>query len=95
MKKKKNALVKSLKEKLEGSEEISEVLSMEIAGSWMEIADVDGNGTIDLEELKELVNKLEIKMDDDAIKVVFDEQDGDADGQLSQQEFGNAVFSIL
>ena len=95
MKKKKNALVKTLKEKIDESEDVSAELSTEIAESWMEIADVDGSGTIDMEELKELVSKLEYTMDDDALKEVFDEQDGNADGELSKEEFGNAIFSVL
>ena len=43
--------MKSIKEKLASSEEVDEALSTEIASSWMEIADVDGSGTIDLDEL--------------------------------------------
>lgn len=95
LKKKKNALVKSLKEKIEESSEIDAGLSAEIAESWMEIADVDGSGTIDMEELKELVSKLDYTMDDDALKTIFDEHDGDEDGELSKEEFGNAIFSVL
>lgn len=47
--------MKTLKDKIEESAEISAELSVEIADSWMEIADVDGNGTIDFDEIKELV----------------------------------------
>ena len=61
----------------------------------MEIADVDGNGTIDFDEIKELVQKLEYTMEDDDLKTIFDEQDTDADGELSKEEFGNAIFSVL
>lgn len=95
MKKKKNALVKTMKEKIEESGEVSAEISTEIAESWMEIADVDGSGTIDMDELKELVTKLEYTMEDDALKVIFDEQDGNDDGELSKEEFGNAIFSVL
>jgi hypothetical protein len=34
-------------------------------------------------------------MDDDKLKEVFGEHDTDADGELSKDEFGNAIFSIL
>jgi len=88
-------LVKSLKEKLDETEEISAELSTEIANSWMEIADVDESETIDLEELKELVTKLECTMNEDSIKEIFDKEDSNADGELSKVEFGNALFSIL
>ena len=87
--------MKTLKDKIEESAEISAELSAEIADSWMEIADVDGNGTIDFDEIKELVQKLEYTMEDDDLKTIFDEQDTDADGELSKEEFGNAVFSVL
>jgi len=87
--------VKTLKDKIEESAEISAELSAEIADSWMEIADVDGNGTIDFDEIKELVQKLEYTMEDDDLKTIFDEQDTDADGELSKEELGNTVFSVL
>ena len=61
----------------------------------MEIADVDESETIDLEELKELVTKLECTMNEDSIKEIFDKEDSNADGELSKVEFGNALFSIL
>ena len=48
-----------------------------------------------MEELKELVSKLEYTMDDASLKEVFDKEDQDNDGELSKEEFGNAVFSIL
>lgn len=92
LKKKKNQLVKSLKEKLEENDEINEEISTEIANSWMEISDVDGSGTIDIEELKELVTKLEYTMEEDSIKEMFDQEDADADGELSKEEFGNVIF---
>ena len=34
-------------------------------------------------------------MDDASLKEVFDKEDQDNDGELSKEEFGNAVFSIL
>ena len=84
-----------MKEKIEESGDVSAELSTEIAESWMEIADVDGSGTIDMEEFKVLVSKLEYTMEDDALKVVFDKEDSNDDGELSKEEFGNAIFSVL
>jgi Ca2+-binding EF-hand superfamily protein len=95
LKKKKNQYVKTLKEKLEETSEINVELSTEIANAWMEITDVNASGTIDMEELKELVTKLEYTMTEEAIKEVFDGEDSNADGELSKEEFGNAIFSIL
>ena len=39
--------------------------------------------------------KNNYSLEDDDLKTIFDEQDTDADGELSKEEFGNAVFSVL
>ena len=39
----------------------------------MEIADIDGNGTIDNGEFKELVKKLEYDMDQDDLDTIFND----------------------
>ena len=94
MKKKKNALAKTLKEKLDSSE-ISEELAAEIAASWMEIADTDESGTIDIDELRELTQKLEINVDDSEIKSCYQDADGNEMAELMTEEFGQALFKLL
>jgi len=61
----------------------------------MEIADTDGSGTIDFEEFKELVGKLEYTMEEDALKEMFSAQDGDESGELDKAAFGSAIYSVL
>ena len=94
MKKKKNALAKNLKDKLDSSE-ISEELAAEIAASWMEIADTDESGSVDIDELRELVQKLEIKVDDSEIKSCYTDADGNEMAELLTEEFGQALFKLL
>ena len=56
----------------------------------MEIADTDGSGTIDYDEFKELVSKLEYTMEDDTLKEMFGEGE-----ELDKAEFGSAIFAVL
>ena len=54
----------------------------------MEIADLDGSGTIDLEEFQEFVLKVDEKKNKDTMENTFKFTDADGDGELSIQEFG-------
>ena len=56
LREKKNKLINSLKEDMEG--DITNEAAADMASKWITIADVDGNGTIDFEEFKEFFNKL-------------------------------------
>jgi len=62
--------LKTINTQLEGDEEVSEEKSKEIAEKWMAVADIDGSGTIDMEEFKEFLNKLDSteKLGEDQIK---------------------------
>ena len=61
----------------------------------MAIADVDGNGTIDLTEFKEFIEKVSEDMDAEALKEIFDSIDVNNDGELTIEEFGSAIFKTL
>jgi len=61
----------------------------------MEIADVDGSGTIDPAEFHEFISKLDESATEDSSKTVFDSIDADGDGQLTVAEFGAALFECL
>ena len=41
----------------------------------MEIADIDGNGTISFDEFKELISKLDDKQENDKLQTLFDAED--------------------
>ena len=60
----------------------------------MEIADIDGSGTIDLEEFTDFITKLENAGSIDAQKI-FEEQDKDGSGELDVPAFGQALFAAL
>lgn len=53
----------------------------------MEIADIDGSGTIDLDEFKEFLSRLEKTEDIDAEKI-FNDIDENSAGELSVEGFG-------
>ena len=77
MKTKKNELVKSIKEKLDNNEALTEEETNDLASKWMEIADFDQSGTIDVGELSELIKKLDEKFDESKITDIFSAQDDD------------------
>ena len=58
----------------------------------MNVADVDGNGSVDFEEFKDFINKLEDGQDDlstdEGLKGIFDSIDENGNGELSVEEFG-------
>ncbi|KAL3916990.1 MAG: hypothetical protein SGILL_004921 [Bacillariaceae sp.] len=49
--------------------------------------DIDGNGHVDREELKQLFNLLECYVSPQELEEVFNELDTDGDGTISQKEF--------
>jgi Ca2+-binding EF-hand superfamily protein len=61
----------------------------------MAIADTDGSGTIDIEEFKEFIVKLDSSIGEDTIKSSFDGQDEEKNGELSVENFGKALFDII
>tara|TARA_B100000780_G_C20808166_1_gene321057 strand:+ start:294 stop:524 length:231 start_codon:yes stop_codon:yes gene_type:complete len=65
----------------------------------MNVADVDGNGSVDFEEFKDFINKLEDGQDDvstdEGLKGIFDSIDENGNGELSVEEFGQAIFKVI
>lgn len=56
---KKRKFFQKIKKKIQADEEIDEAEASSYAEQWFAIADVDGNGLIDLEEFLEFVEKLD------------------------------------
>jgi Ca2+-binding EF-hand superfamily protein len=71
--------------------------SQDFASRWLQIADVDGNGTIDFEEFKNFLSKLSAtsSMDEQSLQEVFSSIDTNGNGQLNEEEFGNAIYKAL
>ena len=61
----------------------------------MEIADVDGNGTIDKAEFKDMIQKLDESIAETKIDEIFASCDGNGDAELSQEDFGKALYEAV
>lgn len=60
----------------------------------MEIADLDGSGTIDAGEFADFVTKLDNAGSIDANEI-FSAEDKDGSGELDVEAFGKALFAAL
>jgi Ca2+-binding EF-hand superfamily protein len=62
----------------------------------LEIADKDGNGTLDLKEFSVFFTKIEgIPLSQMEISNLFREYDQTGDNQLSVEEFARAIYNVL
>ena len=63
----------------------------------MQIADMEGDGTISLDEFIKFMNMLSLDEghDEAAMKEVFSSIDENGSGTLSQEEFGQAIWSAF
>mmetsp|Transcript_28318 Transcript_28318/g.42869 ORF Transcript_28318/g.42869 Transcript_28318/m.42869 type:complete len:123 (+) Transcript_28318:252-620(+) len=89
MNQKKNKLFTKANEELAGGE-FSAEQATDLAEKYMAIADIDGNGTLDLNEFQAFVKKLTPTegLDEGSVEEVFTTIDTDGDGQLTAEEFG-------
>lgn len=94
MKQKKNKLIKQIKDKIAESEFTTEDCN-ELAEKWISIADVDESGTIDLNELTEVVQKLDENFDIKKATEIFKSSLGEGNDELSKDEFGNALYECI
>ena len=77
------------------NEEITPESAANIANEWMEIADVDGSGTVDFGEYKDFILKLSPESTEEELKEMFDSIDQDGSGELDLEEFGKAIYECL
>jgi len=61
----------------------------------MEIADVDGSGTIDPVEFHDFISKLDETATPESTEEIFKSIDIDGDGELTVAEFGEALRECL
>lgn len=69
--------------------------STEVAQKWMDIADLDGSGTIDAGEFKEMISKLDESIAADEVNKIFESKDENGSGELSVENFGQALYDCL
>ena len=68
----------------------------EIALSWMDLADKDGNGELDFGEFYDFFSKIEgIVVSEDEIRQIFNDFDGTGNGCLSVEEFARAIYQAV
>jgi len=95
LREKKNKYVKEIKAKIESGEEFTADQATELANKWIEIADVDGNGTIDFNEFWDLCEKLDDSLEQGSVKELFANADASGNGELAAAEFGSALYETL
>jgi Ca2+-binding EF-hand superfamily protein len=57
--------------------------------------DIDGSGTISLDEIKKFMNGTSLKMDDNTFREVFAELDEDGTNDVSQEELGRFMRRLF
>lgn len=68
----------------------------EIAMKWMELADQNGDGELDLKEFTEFFSRLDgFVVSDDEIRAIFEDFDGSGNKKLSVEEFARAIHQIV
>ena len=95
LKQKKIAIMESLNAQTSAQKLTIESVQ-EIAMQWMDLADKDGNGTLDLKEFTEFFSKVEgMTVNNDEISQIFNDFDTTGDGQLSVEEFARAIYQNI
>lgn len=88
---KKKSLLKELNSKM-GTPELTTDSVNQYAVDWMELADVDKNGVLTLQEFTEFFSHLEgIVMTEEEIENVFTDIDENDNGTLTYEEFAEAI----
>ena len=96
-----NQIVKQIKGNQEDSEmeDMDEESCIELAKKYIEVADQDGSGNIDLQEFLGFIMKLDkdlkSSVDGKKYEAMFNEIDTDRNGKLDEVEFGRALHQML
>jgi Ca2+-binding EF-hand superfamily protein len=62
----------------------------------MELADKDGNGSLDFQEFYDFFRRIDsIMVSDNEIKQIFEDFDGNNNGSLSVEEFARAIYQAV
>ena len=94
--KKKKELLSALSLQTKDSAAIDIENIQEIALDWMELADTDGNGLLDLEEFTAFFSQVEgVSISQEEIKQMFKDFDNNGNGALSVEEFARAIYKVV
>ena len=93
---KKNKMLKKIKEEINDEEtEMTQEAATALAKEWMDLADVDGSGTIDIGEFKDFTDKLECNLSADKVEAIFEAADKNNNKELDVEEFGASFFETI
>ena len=93
---KKNKMLKKIKEEINDDDaEMTQEAATALAKDWMELADIDGSGTIDIGEFKDFVDKLECNLSDEKVEAIFEAADKNNNKELDTEEFGASFFETI
>lgn len=93
---KKNKMLKKIKDEINDDEaEMTQEAATALAKEWMDLADVDGSGTIDIGEFKDFTDKLECNLSADKVEAIFEAADKNNNKELDVEEFGASFFETI
>jgi len=93
---KKNKMLKKIKSEMDDDDtEMTEESASALAKDWMELADLDGSGTIDIDEFKDFVDKLECNLSEEKVEAIFEAADKNNNKELDIDEFGASFFETI
>lgn len=93
---KKNKMLKKIKEEINDDDtEMTQEAATALAKEWMDLADVDGSGTIDIGEFKDFTDKLECNLSADKVEAIFEAADKNNNKELDVEEFGASFFETI
>ena len=93
---KKNKMLKKIKEEInDDDKEMTQEEATQIAKEWMDLADIDGSGTIDMGEFKDFIDKLECNLSAEKAEAIFNAADKNNNNELDIEEFGASFFETI
>lgn len=93
---KKNKMLKRIKDEInDDDKEMTQEDATALAKEWMDLADIDGSGTIDLGEFKDFTDKLECNLSTEKVEEIFNAADKNNNKELDIEEFGASFFETI
>ena len=67
----------------------------EMVGAMIDLADIDGNGTLDMHEFRRCIGSSDLGLSPGEVNGLMDEADADGDGLVSYEEFVSVAYDAL